>query len=322
MGALLRTLGGLAVLFSVVGYLIIMTFIKSMGLAEMFWITNQFYISASATFLLDMVLACLSLPTIILGAVLYKSVTWAGAGIFPGQSNENFKPYRRLGSYAVVALILAGAGLYSYYFDGIRDFSIFDSYISRNLMKLAIFAPGGYNFNVRFETAAVYFSIIVPFFFAIGVFIYKNISKKREIRRWALGTIILASTIFMSAVYGYHIYDWQMLPIRPSEKSNYTWPEDDERAWLLNHSLGKYIIVRQKEVRQEESAGMEISPYMSTIARHLTIDVVDSREAFQLELDPLRRAFFKAQFDFPAIKLKSAKALKKTTDIDIIKFAE
>lgn len=286
--------GGAAILFYVLGFTIVRTFIHNLGLEGMFWLTREYYIDAGAIFLLEMIRAPLQTPYIFFTyfLLLYLLVPKEKRLCFlpseESQASPEVKPRLRYQQWFQLGTLLAitiATCLFATSYNDLQSQKWFMEGID-----LIIVDPTERDFTFG-KNSALFFSLITPLVIAGGIFIYRlwTASRQGRIIKYINHTASIVYVIFLAIIpvsYGSNIYNWKMVPVEDNQIVQEVFNLNENNpptngvvhpsaVWLLGQFQDKYIFATKSDEDQ------------STI-----IEVVDVDMLKRLRFNPTKVEFF------------------------------
>jgi hypothetical protein len=318
-------LGGGAVVFYVLGFIVVQTFIYKNEIEGMFWFTNEFYRDAGAKFLLEMVRAPLLafyvfLPYLLILFFLVpkkenleKASSANESSLVAGNENSTelpseqgtlaVKQWMKVTSLVIIMALTYAIALSFDYLIGKEGVSKFITNVFPN--------PTNYPSPVIQQSLA-FFSMVMPIVIALALFLYhfrgRLLAGSKS--RIAYQVTFVAYLLFLTIVpiaFGFHLYDWKIVPVEePQVISNLISedkPQTSLRLWLLGRFGDKYLFFKKTGIK----------------ARGV-VEVFDEEQIKFLNFDPKRADSLRAQmeesFD-PSILNKGKKLLNQSLVLDI-----
>ncbi len=255
----LKILAGSAVLFFVLGFAIVQTYLAEHKLEGMVWLSHEFYVRAGGRFLLDVIKSpFFGAPVFFpLVAVLYWSLV-------PRRSNikRNLKLGQLLMPKQRIKLTVLGSLLVLVIVFELITGSILNGVLSGVVTNRIFNVPGSGSAHASLTVA--FFCITMPVIITGGFFISALYGEMPEDEPdiWRLAyhfvaVLFACALVYLPISYGQHIYDWRVTPIlyaglsqesddlldTPVDHSS----TDERELYLLGEFNNKYVFVRTSE---------------------------------------------------------------------------
>lgn len=293
----LKVLAGTAVLFFVVGFAIVQTYLTEHKLEGMVWLSQEFYMRAGGRFLLD------AIKSPFFGAPVFFPLVvllFFALGLRRSRIQENLSCGHLLTRKQLIKLVGLGVLLMVVILIELVPELLFEGWLS-SFVTTRLFNIPNSSFALTSQTVA-FFCITLPVLIASGCSIYalyrnlpdvreydeededqKEKKKKRDdISRLAyhlIAVMFACALVYLPISYGQYIYDWRVTPIVYAGLSNdsgdllETPIEDgnvgERRLYLLGEFNDKYVFVR---TTQEGPEG-KVETFVSSEIHRLVFDV-------------------------------------------------
>ena len=256
--------GGGTALFYGLGYTIVNTYIRRVGLEGMFWLPKQFYTDAGATFLLDMVRAPLLSPHLFFGYLLLLTLlvprelvrfnpAAKAAGGTAGRISLSNLQWLRL---AVVLLIIVLMFLLTSFYTVVREDPLFLSV----MRAISIFDANQASLTSSksgMEVFLAFFSFVTPLVLFFGNFFVqaRSVLLEKSRRRLYYFAGFVVYVVFLAGIpvsYANHLYDWKLVPLKEPQVVHQILHKDAPdhsslRIWLLGQSDDEYVFLTLAE---------------------------------------------------------------------------
>ena len=244
----LGAIGGAAVVFYIVGFVTVQSFLFRNGYEGMFWITTEFYRDAGAKFLLEVVRAPLTawyffMPYLALLYFLFV----------PRRDDLSFSeetwPLRLLHNAQCVGLIAAMAATYVVALN--YDECLMLKSVSTTISNVFNDPTGGASASLKQSLA--FFSIVMPMSLVAAIFLYKYSAALKPGaagRGWYQFTA-LSFVVYLAVIpiaYGMHLYDWKVVAVKEPRtlSERYNAPHvTPGQMWFVGEFGGRYVFLRQ-----------------------------------------------------------------------------
>jgi len=280
-------LGGGAVIFYTLGFIVVQTYVYKNELGGMFWFTNEFYGDAGAKLLLAMVRASL------LAFYVFLPILFLLLFLIPREKNLKRSPSGELllsqKQWIKIFSLLCVLVLIYYFvlsFGELKKLSVPSKAIA------TLFGNPTNHSSPRVQQSLAFFTLVTPMLVALGVFLYrfrgcfKSDSKSRACYQIAL-VISLVLLIIVPIAYGLHLYDWKIVPIREPHIIEKLMHKDKEETrsselWLLGKFGDQYLFFKKVQAKGRTSEEGVIEVLDADQVKYLNFDLlrVQSAEYF------------------------------------------
>ncbi len=246
---ILGVLGGIAAIFYAVGFITVQSYIYRYPLDGMFWFTSDFYRDAGAKFLLALIRTPLVawyvfLPYLI---VLYQLVP--RDEVLRLHATRRQPALRRqwaqlLGLTLVITLTYVAA---------LRFDLLMGSVAGAGAIDL-LFGGFANSETLQIAQSLAFFCLVTPVMIAGGAFLwqYRACLLNKDGPNRQLYEVMLAGYLLFLAIlpisYGFHLYDWRIVPIKNAGLLAKQLRADQPvapgiQAWLLGEFGNKYVFL-------------------------------------------------------------------------------
>ena len=220
-------LGGGTAIFYALGFTIVNTYIRRVGLEGMFWLTKEFYVDAGANFLLEMIRSPLLAPQLFFSYLFILSL------LVPKEKNLFAPLTKRSGSQTGSEAIFSGkqwAKLASIFVIIIATFifTTFFNFMQESPMFLSIIRYANFfdsdkallsaSLTSR-DTSLVFFCFVTPLIVILGDFFFRfrGILKEKSKSKVYYHAAFIVYMVLIASIpisYANHLYDWKMVPLK------------------------------------------------------------------------------------------------------------
>lgn len=243
--------GGFAAVFYAVGFTTVQSYVYRHRLDGMLWFTSDFYRDAGAKFLLEFVRTPLIawyvfFPYLI---ILYQLVPKDPVLRLSWKADAPVSPdhwLRVAGLFTVMALTYLGALFYDRILEWLPA--------ARAAEWLFVHAADGE--ALQTAQSLGFFNMVAPVVIVVGGFLIQfraSLSRDPGSRR-AYGLMAASYIVFLAILpisYGFHLYDWRIVPVREPESLARQFPEGSQSSpalvWLLGEFGDKYIFLTKQD---------------------------------------------------------------------------
>lgn len=257
----LGIMGGGAVVFYILGFVVLKTFTNAINLEGMFPFTEEHYRDAGASFLLEMIRIPFFRPHIFVvyvgilymlipkKAKLYKEEALSSETKSTDSNSETpatahfIRP--QVLQIALLNLILVATGLYAFGYNDVQENPRFLDLITGTVMNVS-----GEQFSTE-QTSLAFFTFVTPISIIFGLFVARFYARlksgSQSFLYYKLSSLVYY--IFLVGIpiaYGYHIYDWKLFPIKDGAKISEALAVSNSnrtffRIWFLGQFNDKYL---------------------------------------------------------------------------------
>lgn len=311
------TLGAGTALFYALGFSIVNTYVRRVGLEGMFWLTKEFYVDAGANFLLDMIRTPLLAPQLFfIYLFLLSLLVPKEKNLFIFKPTKNgdqshtgaaFKRKQWIKLSIMFSLII-----------GTFVFTTFYNYVQKNSLFLFVVRIANFfdadkalvsSLLTTRETSLAFFSAVTPLVIIFGGFFYRfrGVFGERTRSRLYYQSAFIVYAVFLASIpisYANHLYDWKLVPLKDpqivehiiNQEADQTLAEIDissdqepfesnwntTHIWLLGQSDKQYFFLTK-----------------SGVYGRGVIEVIDASKIQHLNFayDPNQGDFFSTQFE-------------------------
>jgi len=269
----------------------------------MFWLTKEFYGDAGAKFLLEMVRAPLLAPHVFLPYLFLlfilvpkkENLENAPSGnespLVPEKENPKKLPSEQ-GTLAIkqwvkvssLVFIMLLTYFFTLYFDNLIGSDVISGFIGKVFPN-----PTNYP-SPMVQQSLAFFSIVMPMVFAFALFLYQFHGRLLEgsKSRTMYQMVFMAYLLFLTVVpiaFGFHLYDWKIVPIKEPQIIKNLISEDEQQAaslrmWLLGRFGDKYLFFKKAGI---ETRGV--------------VEAFDEDQIKYLNFDPKRADSLRVQME-------------------------
>lgn len=279
----IAVLGGGAVIFYVLGFAIVQSFVSTVDLAGMFVFSDQYYVDAGASFIFEAIRVPLMAPHLFFPYLLLlfflipkkqnlipKNKKEENTGS-SGDSDDSYEIELSKKQWSKLSLLLPLMCLtvvYLLWYDWISHTGIYTNIARSRFLSLI------YDIQQDSTTRSVlFFTILLPVVLVVSYFLYhcRKVGKSDSYSSFAYRSALIIHIVFLGMIplsYGTHLYDMTIIPIDEpeiekmlfgSQKETDGCIDSTQNAWFLGRFDDNYYFFTKRVLDGSDEEKVDIN---------------------------------------------------------------